>query len=80
MNCSSGRPTMTCTPVTCCGAASTHWTSSRDVVLAHSWTAVIDASAAVTTAVRYRLATASLSAPERFRSLLYEVGGDETEA
>ena len=48
-----------------------------DVVLAHSWTAVIDASGTVTQAVRYGLATASPSAPERFRSLLYEVGGDD---
>lgn len=48
-----------------------------DVVLAHSWTAVIDASDTVTQAVRYGLDTASPSAPERFRSLLYEVGGDD---
>lgn len=48
-----------------------------DVVLAHSWTAVIAESGAVTTAVRYQLATASPSAPERFRSILYEVGGDD---
>ena len=47
------------------------------VVLAHSWTAVIDASGTVTKAVRYGLATASPSAPERFRSILYEVGGDD---
>jgi glycosyltransferase involved in cell wall biosynthesis len=47
------------------------------VVLAHSWTALIDESGAVTKAVRYGLATASLSAPERFRSFLYEVGGDD---
>jgi len=47
------------------------------VVLAHSWTALIDGSGTVTQAVRYGLATASPSAPERFRSLLYEVGGDD---
>jgi glycosyltransferase involved in cell wall biosynthesis len=47
------------------------------VVLAHSWTALIDGSGAVTKAVRYGLDTASPSAPERFRSLLYEVGGDD---
>jgi glycosyltransferase involved in cell wall biosynthesis len=48
-----------------------------DVILAHSWTAVIDASDTVTQAVRYGIATDSPSAPERFRSLLYEVGGDD---
>jgi len=47
------------------------------VILAHSWTALIDSSGAITKAVRYGLATSSLSAPERFRSLLYEVGGDD---
>ena len=48
-----------------------------DVILAHSWTALIDASDTVTQAVRYGIATDSPSAPERFRSLLYEVGGDD---
>jgi hypothetical protein len=47
------------------------------VVLAHSSTALIDASGTVTQDVGYDLATASPSAPERFRSLLYEVGGDD---
>lgn len=47
------------------------------VVLAHSWTALIDDSGTVTKAVRYGLASASQSAPERFRSYLYEVGGDD---
>ena len=47
------------------------------VILAHSWTALIDASGAITKAVRYGLATSSPSAPERFRSILYEVGGDD---
>ena len=47
------------------------------VILAHSWTALIDASGAITKAVRYGLATSSPSAPERFRSMLYEVGGDD---
>jgi len=47
------------------------------VILAHSWTALIDASGAITKAVRYGLATSSPSAPERFRSVLYEVGGDD---
>ena len=48
-----------------------------DVILAHSWTALIDASGAIIQAVRYPLATSSPSAPERFRSLLYENGGDD---
>jgi glycosyltransferase involved in cell wall biosynthesis len=47
------------------------------VILAHSWTALIDASGTITQAVRYPLATSSSSAPERFRSLLYENGGDD---
>jgi glycosyltransferase involved in cell wall biosynthesis len=47
------------------------------VVLAHSWTAIIDGSGCATQAVQYRLATASSSAPERFRSMLYETGGDD---
>jgi glycosyltransferase involved in cell wall biosynthesis len=47
------------------------------VILAHSWTALIDASGAITKAVRYGLTTSSPNAPERFRSILYEVGGDD---
>jgi glycosyltransferase involved in cell wall biosynthesis len=48
-----------------------------NVVLAHSWTALIDDSGTVTKAVRYPLVTSSSSAPERFRSILYESGGDD---
>lgn len=48
-----------------------------DVILAHSWTADIDGSSRVTTAFEYPLATASPSAPERFRSLLFDSGGDD---
>jgi glycosyltransferase involved in cell wall biosynthesis len=48
-----------------------------DAVLAHSWTAIIDGSSPCAKAVEYPLATASLSAPERFRSLLFESGGDD---
>ena len=48
-----------------------------DVVLAHSWTAMIDGSGAVTKATEYPLATASPRAPERFRSLLFDDGGDD---
>jgi glycosyltransferase involved in cell wall biosynthesis len=45
------------------------------VVLAHSWTAMIDGSGTVTKATEYPLATASPRAPERFRSMLFDDGG-----
>jgi len=48
-----------------------------DVVLAHSWTAMIDSSGAVTKATEYPLATASPRAPDRFQSLLFDDGGDD---
>ena len=48
-----------------------------DIVLAHSWTALIDSSGKVTEEIEYPLATASTSAPERFRSMLYEKAGDD---
>ena len=48
-----------------------------DVVLAHSWTAMIDGSGAVTEAHEYPLATAAPHAPERFRSLLFDTGCDD---
>jgi glycosyltransferase involved in cell wall biosynthesis len=48
-----------------------------DVVLAHSWTARVDGSGAVTKAYKYPLNTAALRAPERFRSLLFDSGGDD---
>lgn len=48
------------------------------VVLAHSWTAMIDGSGTITEKVEYPLATASLRAPERFRSALFADGGDDT--
>jgi glycosyltransferase involved in cell wall biosynthesis len=47
------------------------------VVLAHSWTAMIDGSGTVTKAVEYPLATSSPRAPERFRSTLFANGGDD---
>jgi glycosyltransferase involved in cell wall biosynthesis len=47
------------------------------VVLAHSWTAFIDGSGAVTKLCQYPLATASPHAPERFRSMLFDKGGDD---
>ena len=48
-----------------------------EVVLAHSWTAMIDSSDTVTLALEYPLATASRRAPERFRSVLFGRGGDD---
>lgn len=47
------------------------------VVLAHSWTAHVDDSGTVTTALDYPLSTASPRAPQRFRSLLFDNGGDD---
>lgn len=55
----------------CVGALDEH----PDIVLAHSWTAAIDDSGNVTQALEYPLATDSLSAPERFRSMLF--GSDD---
>jgi len=46
-------------------------------VLAHSWTAMIDGSGIVTKASEYPLTTASPHAPERFRSTLFDDGGDD---
>jgi|HubBroStandDraft_5_1064220.scaffolds.fasta_scaffold125493_1 glycosyltransferase involved in cell wall biosynthesis len=47
------------------------------VVVAHSWTAMIDSSGDVTKAVEYPLDSASPRAPARFRSMLFESGGDD---
>lgn len=47
------------------------------VVLAHAWTARIDGSGALTATMKYTLATSSRRAPERFRSLLFDSGGDD---
>ena len=47
-------------------------------VLAHSWTAMIDSSGAVTRAAPYPLATASSRTPERFRSMLFDGWDDYT--
>ncbi|MGP7997912.1 MAG: glycosyltransferase family 2 protein [Streptosporangiaceae bacterium] len=47
------------------------------VVLAHSWTAYIDDHRTVTQAFEYPLSTTSLRAPERFRSVLFDSGGDD---
>jgi glycosyltransferase involved in cell wall biosynthesis len=47
------------------------------VVLAHSWTAMIDGKGAVFQANEYPLATSAARAPERFRSILNDSGGDD---
>jgi glycosyltransferase involved in cell wall biosynthesis len=48
-----------------------------EVVLAHSWTAMINPAGTVTSTTEYGLSTASPHAPERFRSLLFDDGGDD---
>jgi glycosyltransferase involved in cell wall biosynthesis len=48
-----------------------------DVVLAHSWTAKINSAGDVTKAFEYPMLTSSPSAPVRFRSILFDGGGDD---
>jgi Glycosyltransferases involved in cell wall biogenesis len=49
-----------------------------DVVLAHTWTAMIEGGTGdIARAVAYPLATDSPQAPERFRSMLFDDGGDD---
>ena len=48
-----------------------------DFVLAHAHQAIIDGDGTVTVPFEYRHATDSPSAPERFRSMLFEPGGDD---
>jgi glycosyltransferase involved in cell wall biosynthesis len=48
-----------------------------EVVLAHSWTAMIDGKGEVFQANEYPLATSASRAPERFRSILNDSGGDD---
>jgi glycosyltransferase involved in cell wall biosynthesis len=48
-----------------------------EVVLAHCWSARVDGSGTVTEAYEYPLNTASPDAPERFRSVLFDSGGDD---
>ncbi|PRX45617.1 glycosyl transferase family 2 [Prauserella shujinwangii] len=48
-----------------------------EAVLAHSANAIIDGAGRVTHRYDYRIATDSPHAPERFRSLLFEPGGDD---
>jgi glycosyltransferase involved in cell wall biosynthesis len=49
-----------------------------EVVLAHSWSAMVDDSGAVTKLVEYPVASDSPSAPERFRSMLFDGWGDDS--
>ena len=58
-------------------AASRRSTSDPDVVLAHTCTAIIDAEGTWCGPVEYPLATASPRTPERFRSMLFDDGGDD---
>ncbi len=47
------------------------------VVLAHSWTAKVDGSGNLIEAREYPLTTATPRAPDRFRSMLFDSGGDD---
>ena len=47
------------------------------VVLAHSWSALIDETTTVTEVVDYPVNTAAAAAPERFRSMLFDGWGDD---
>jgi glycosyltransferase involved in cell wall biosynthesis len=47
------------------------------VVLAHSWTAMIDGNGDMFQANEYPLATSAARAPDRFRSILNDSGGDD---
>lgn len=47
------------------------------IVLSHAWQAIIDGAGNVTQSLDYPLATDSLRAPERFRSLLFAPCGDD---
>jgi glycosyltransferase involved in cell wall biosynthesis len=51
---------------------------SPQVVLAHSWSAIIDNSGAVIKLVEYPVVTDSPRAPERFRSMLFDGWGDDS--
>jgi len=48
-----------------------------DAVLCHSWSAIIDEAGDVVAKVGYPLTTDSPDPVERFRSLLFDVGGDD---
>lgn len=48
-----------------------------DVILAHCWTAAIDAAGSVTQSLEYPLKTNSPSAPERFHTMLFGTGKND---
>jgi glycosyltransferase involved in cell wall biosynthesis len=48
-----------------------------EVVLAHSWSAIIDETGTVTNVVDYPVNTSAEQAPERFRSMLFDGWGDD---
>jgi glycosyltransferase involved in cell wall biosynthesis len=47
------------------------------VVLAHCWTAKVDGSGTIIDVIKYPMTTSSPRAPERFRSILFDSGGDD---
>jgi glycosyltransferase involved in cell wall biosynthesis len=51
--------------------------ADRRLVLAHAWQAIIDTHGNVVLPIEYPLATDHPQAPERFRSMLFTVGGDD---
>lgn len=51
--------------------------ADRELVLAHAWQAIIDENGDVVLKVDYPLDTDNPIAPERFRSMLLTVGGDD---
>lgn len=51
--------------------------SDRRLVLAHTWQAIIDGAGRVVLPIDYTLATDDPRPPERFKSMLFTVGGDD---
>jgi glycosyltransferase involved in cell wall biosynthesis len=51
--------------------------ADRELVLAHAWQAIIDGNGDIVLKVDYPLDTENPSAPERFKSMLLTVGGDD---
>lgn len=48
-----------------------------EVVLAHSWSAIVDPAGTVTELLKYPVSTAAVRAPDRFRSMLFDGWGDD---
>jgi glycosyltransferase involved in cell wall biosynthesis len=48
-----------------------------EVVLAHSWSAMVDPAGMVTELLEYPVSTAAVRAPDRFRSMLFDGWGDD---